>query len=454
MKLLSAIATLALSGLAVASDEGGGEMERLMAMKEETRAAQRADGVFDNQRSFFSAQATQKCVNGKTQGVPGQIQFGCENVDLHGFISHGDMGSITKEGNDVWGWTSPDGREFGAVGATDGTSFVEVKSDGSLVFLARLPTQTTSAIWRDIKVIDGYAYISSEAPGHGLQVFDLRKLLTIKEPVTLDIKKDLTFWWNKFGSAHNVIANEEEKMIYVCGTSRSSACKGGLYMLDVSNPNAITTPGCASEDGYTHDAQCVTYKGPDTQYLGKQICFAYNEETLTIWDVTNKSAPKIISRTAYVGASYTHQGWLTDMNDMAYLLLDDELDEMDGKGLAKNGRTTTHIFNVTSLAKPFNSGQYQSPVKAIDHNQYVKDGLSYQSNYGSGLRIVDVSSIESDATGKNFKQVGFFDCHPEDDDRGGDVEFFGSWSVYPYFKSGYLLLNSIERGIFSVKYTG
>lgn len=59
-----------------------------------------------------------------------------------------------------------------------------------------------------------------------------------------------------------------------------------------------------------------------------------------------------------------------------------------------------------------------------------------------------------DPTGGNIKETGFFDCHPEDDAINGEVEFLGTWSVYPYFKSGYILLNSIERGIFSLKYTG
>lgn len=27
-----------------------------------------------------------------------------------------------------------------------------------------------------MKVIDGYVYIGSEAPGHGMQVFDMRKV--------------------------------------------------------------------------------------------------------------------------------------------------------------------------------------------------------------------------------------------------------------------------------------
>lgn len=203
---------------------------------------------------------------------------------------------------------------------------------------------------------------------------------------------------------------------------------------------------------YFPPAQCVIYKGPDKQYNGREICFNYNEDTLTIVDVTNKAKPVQISKTPYVGAAYTHQGWVVDPNNMAWLLLDDELDEMDKTGEAANGHTTTYIFDISTLAKPVNTGLYQSPVKSIDHNQYVIDGLSYQSNYGSGLRIVDVSTVAKDPTGKSFKEVGFFDCHPEDDAVGGEVEFVGSWSVYPYFKSGYILLNSIERGVYSLKH--
>ena len=261
-------------------------------------------------------------------------------------------------------------------------------------------------------------------------------------------------------------------MISAVGTSRSGPCKAGLFFVDITNPAKPTSPGCASQDGYVHDAQCVIYQGPDKAYQGKEICFNYNEDTvgslltpvhphlltmlpfqLTIVDVTSKTSPRQISRTPYPGAAYTHQGWLTSPSH-SFLLLDDELDEHDKSGIASSQRTTTYIFNVTSLAKPINTGTYQSPAKAIDHNQYIVNGLAYQSNYGSGLRIVDVSTVEEDPTGKGMKQVGFFDVYPEDDAVGGEAEFTGSWSVYPYFKSGVLLLNSIERGIFALRYTG
>lgn len=79
---------------------------------------------------------------------------------------------------------------------------------------------------------------------------------------------------------------------------------------DISKPYS---PGCAGQDGYVHDAQCIKYKGPDAKYNGRDICYGYNEDTLTIYDVTNKkgvNTSTIISRTTYEGASYTHQGMI------------------------------------------------------------------------------------------------------------------------------------------------
>lgn len=44
-------------------------------------------------------------------------------------------------------------------------------------------------------------------------------------------------------------------MIYAVGTARNSPCKGGLFMVDVSDPANPTSPGCASQDGYVHDGE-------------------------------------------------------------------------------------------------------------------------------------------------------------------------------------------------------
>jgi len=69
-------------------------------------------------------------------------------------------------------------------------------------------------------------------------------------------------------------------------------------------------PSCRQwirKDDYTHDCQCVVYSGPDTHYTGKEICFNYNADTLTILNVTSKSSILQLSRTGYNSSAYTHQ---------------------------------------------------------------------------------------------------------------------------------------------------
>jgi hypothetical protein len=68
--------------------------------------------------------------------------------------------------------------------------------------------------------------------------------------------------------------------------------------------------------------------------------------------------------------------------------------------------------------------------------------MMYQSNYESGLRVVDISDRE------NPKQVGFFDTVPIGTDAPG---FGGSWSNYPFFQSGNVLMTSGAEGLFIVR---
>jgi choice-of-anchor B domain-containing protein len=285
------------------------------------------------------------------------------------------------------------------------------------------------------------------------------KLLTVnpKKPVTFSNDKDLTglFTGLPVGRTHNVVVNEDTNFAYAVGAQpRNSTCRAGLIFIDLTDPSNPTSPGCAKGDGYVHDAQCVVYRGPDKQYNGREICYGYNEDTLTIYDVTDKKAPKILSNTSYEGASYTHQGWLLDKSDQRYLLLDDEYDEYDKAGVAADGHPVTYIWDVSNLSAPKQTGLFKNTnAYSVDHNQYVVDGLSFQSNYGSGFRVLDVSSIPRDPTGKGVKEVAFFDVYPEDDGmvNGGVIDFVGSWSSYAMFESGFIFINTIERGGFVVK---
>lgn len=185
------------------------------------------------------------------------------------------------------------------------------------------------------------------------------------------------------------------------------------------------------------------------------VCSGYNEDTLTIYDVTYKNASKIISRTSYEGATYTHQGWVLDKNNQHYLLMDDEIDEEEFAGPAADQYPVTYIWDISNLEAPKNTGLYKATVKGIDHNQYVIDGLSYQSNYAAGVRVYDVSSIPEDPTGNSVCEIAYFDIYPEDDNLpgGGLVDYYGTWASYAYFKSGFIFVNTLDRGAFVVKMT-
>ncbi len=361
------------------------------------------------------------CVGGMAGSFP------CENVNLLANMPHNTIGGGT--GNDIWGWTDPlDGSEYAIVGQTNGTAFVDITDPENPVYVGRLPSHTgNSSIWRDMKTYADHVFIVADGnTGHGMQVFDLTELRTAVPPTTFSN----TAHYPGVSSSHNIAINEDTGYAYIVG---SNQCSGGLHMVDISDPVNPTFAGCYSGDGYTHDVQCVIYSGPDVTYQGDEICFAANEDTLTIVNVTNKAAPVQLARVGMSGSAYTHQGWLTENQE--YFLIDDELDEQ-----TFGHNTKTYLWDVSDLNNPVNFDNYFGPVTASDHNLYVRDNYAFQSNYSSGTRIVDISDIASG----NPVQVGFFDTYPPNN----NASFEGQWSNYPYFESGVVISNDRSYGLF------
>ena len=212
--------------------------------------------------------------------------------------------------------------------------------------------------------------------------------------------------------------------------------KAACTSVDVRTPASPRAAGCFSLDGYTHETQCVVYDGPDTFYRGREICFNSNEDTLTIVDATDKLEQVQLSRTGYGGSAYTHQGWLTE--DQRFFLVNDEGDET-----AFRHPTRTWIWDVSDLDAPVIASRYDGPTPSIDHNLYIRGNLVYESNYRSGLRVLDASEIAQGV----LREVGFFDVYPSDDAPA----YNGAWSAYPFFASGSVAINGIEQGLFVVR---
>jgi len=356
-------------------------------------------------------------------GIAGD--FSCSGINLRKRVSLATMQGTG--GNDIWGWfDAQTGNEYALMGMTDGTAFVDVTDPDDPVFLGKLPTETGSSIWRDIKVYQDHAYVVADNAGsHGMQVFDLTRLRGQTAPQTFSA--DLVY--RDFGSAHNITINEGTGFAYAVGTN---SCGGGLHIIDITTPINPMFAGCHSTVS-THDTQCVDYQGPDADHLGSEICASSNEDHFEIVDVTTKSAPLTISSRTFPQLGYVHQGWLTD--DHQFFLLGDELDELDF-GVP----TRTHVFNVSDLDAPVYIFAYEAATTSIDHNLYVAGNRVYQANYTTGLRILEFGNLANN----EMMEVAFFDTYPASD----ATEFAGAWSVYPYLPSGTIIVSDTSNGLF------
>ena len=403
-----------------------------------------ADGQWHERNTVVNeAKGFDAIVGGEVKCTGGEAaSWKCDQIDLASFLPIKDIGG--KRGtraNDIWGWTDPQtGKEYALVGRSDGTSFVDVTDAFNPVYLGDLPmTEGSQAnVWRDIKVYKDHAFIVADGAGqHGMQVFDLTQLRHVQNP---PLSFEATAHYDQIHSAHNIVINEATGYAFSVGSSGGGqSCGGGLHMINIQEPTAPRFAGCFADattgrgkTGYSHDAQCVLYQGPDVEHQGKEICFGSNETALSISDVTDKDNPVPLSMAAYPKVAYTHQGWLTE--DHRYFYMNDEGDEP--QGLVEGTRTL--IWDLTDLDDPVLVKEFIAKTTTTDHNLYIKGNLMYQSNYGSGLRILDITDPE------NPVEVGYFDTTPYDGSGG-------SWSNYPYFKSGNIVVTSIGEGLFVLK---
>jgi choice-of-anchor B domain-containing protein len=353
------------------------------------------------------------CEGGFADGFP------CNGFNLQSHISLGEMNA--SGGNDSWGWTDPDnGKEFALIGLDNGTAFIDISDPINPVYLGKLPTHTSSSIWRDIKVYNNYAFIVSEAGGHGMQVFDLTRLRSVANPPQTF---DEDAHYGLIGGVHNIVINEDTGYAYSVGGDDFS---GGPHFINIQDPLNPIFSGGYSDGGYCHDAQVVVYDGPDSDYTGREIYFGSHASQVVIVDVTDKLDPQTISIFNYPSTGYTHQNWVDE--DHKYMYLGDEGDEFD---FGFNTRTV--VFDLTDLDNPILHYEYFGPNSSVDHNGYVKGNFYYLANYSSGLRVIDISDIDNE----NMTEYGFFDSYPSNN----NANYAGAWNVYPFFESGNVVIS-------------
>ena len=104
-------------------------------------------------------ECTEGLVKFELNGV--DYEYECSGYDLIGYVSLEEMDA--SSGNDCWGWTdSSSGKEYVLMGLDNGTAFIDISEPTQPRYLGKLPTQTISTIWRDIKVYKDHAFIVAD----------------------------------------------------------------------------------------------------------------------------------------------------------------------------------------------------------------------------------------------------------------------------------------------------
>lgn len=380
------------------------------------------------------------CENGKAENND------CHNIDRVSHMPLAEFSSSPSSANDIWGFADlNDNREYALIGLSNGTSVVDVTDAANpqeVGFIAG-----ASSTWRDIKVYqfnngsgyEAYAYVTTEG-NQGLQVIDLNDL-----PNSVSLSSVIR---DSFATAHNVyLANIDyasgealeglNAYLYVAGSNRD----GGVFLTyDLSDPEAPSLVASGNR-GYIHDgtslviddertAQCVDGHNPCELFVD------FNENTVDIWDMTNKAAPARLSSTPYSQSGYTHSGWWS--SDKQTIFIQDELDEMNF-----GFNTRMRALDIRDLSNPSIRGEFEGSTRAIDHNGFTLGDYYYMSNYRRGLTVIDVSDVE------NMQEVAFFDTFaiPE----ANIASFNGAWGAYPYLPSGNILVSDIEYGLWVLR---
>ena len=241
-----------------------------------------------------SGVAQVRCEGGTADGFP------CDRVDLLAVLAPEQLGAGGDTLlNDVWGWTDPEtGKEYAIVGRTNGTAFVDVSDPLRPRYVGDLPATAGSepSQWRDFKVFRDHLFVVAGGRiRHGMQLFDLTGLRDA--PEAREFAPGAMY--EGVESSHNIAINEETGFAYLVGSEgEGETCGGGSHMVDINEPLNPVFAGCFAHldtgrrgTGYTHDAQCVVYRGPDEDHQGREICAAGNETAFSFADVTDKANP-------------------------------------------------------------------------------------------------------------------------------------------------------------------
>lgn len=335
------------------------------------------------------------------------LQFSAQaqlNIDS---ISHVDyMALHSTMINDIWGYTDEFGNEYALVGTEEGTSVVDLSDPYNPIEIFWEPGMTS--VWRDIKTVGDYAYVTTEAL-NGLLIIDLSPLPSSTNlPVAYYTGPNGSEWQ----SAHNLYA-DDNGLVFIFGANRGN---GGAIILDVqSSPMNPVEVGDVN-NYYVHDGYAIN----DTLYLANIM-----DGFFSMFDISNPASPVLLG-TKNTPSDFTHNIWKSDFGP--YVFTTDEV-----SGGFVGAYDISNPLNIVELDRV----QSSPGSGVIPHNTHVLGNHIITSWYSDGVVIHDVTYPY------NMIEVGNYDTYPMQ-----TASYDGCWGAYPYLPSGLLLATDRTEGLY------
>ena len=376
--------------------------------------------------------------------------FPCHNIDFLAQIQLQEIPTQPTSASNLWGFVDrDDNREYAVLGHRNGTVVVDVTVPGSPTIVGNVAGNPS--LWREVKVYQvfdqasgrhrAYAYISTEAPGGGLQIIDLSNLPTsISEANKLtEYSTSHTLYISNIDYGTNMALPGQQAFLYIAGSNVAGGAYRIYSLADPVRPTLVTPSPAGA--GYMHDSTSMLITDSRTTQCANghnpcEVLVDFNELSVDLWDVTEKSTPVRLSTTSYPTATYVHSGWPTENN--RYIIVHDELDE-----LRRGMNTSMYTLDVGNLQAPTLVTSYTGGTTTTDHNGYTIGNRYYVSHYKRGLVIFDSTTPTA------LTEIGSFDTYlsPAANNAGTD----GAWGVYPFLPSGTVMVSDIENGLFLLR---
>lgn len=307
-------------------------------------------------------------------------------------------------GSDCWGWQGPDGTEYAIMGIAEGVAFVNV---ATLQFIQTVPgpvSGCSSIRWRDMVTYDHYCYCVSECTGtnEGLMVIDMQYLPDSVHLVT-------AYAPSGDHTSHNVTIDTATGFAYA--VERNA---GGFRIIDLTNPEAPVDIGSVAT-GNLHDM----FARNDTVWAAEGSLGSFS-----IWDVTNKSNPQLLSRFEPPSAGYAHNIWPTA--DGRYAMTTEE-----------TPNKTIKVWDTQDLGNVQLVGEILG-ASGLAHNAQVFSDYIVSSHYETGLHVVDISVPDCP------REAGVFDTYLPSE----NASFNGAWGAFPYTTTGKIYVSNDDGRLF------